>query len=93
MNSAENSRNLALLASVESLCSAEWHRPAALAVAEAEGRAGGWTDADGQTDGLRPWLFTTSLELFPLTSHVFEQSVGRAEMARSQETRLGTSPM
>ena len=88
MNSAENSRNLALLASVESLCSAEWHRPAALAVAEAEGR-----DADGQTDGLRPWLFTTSLELFPLTSHVFEQSVGRAEMARSQETRLGTSPM
>ena len=86
MNSAENSRNLALLASVESLCSAEWHRPAALA--EAEG-----TDADGQTDGLRPWLFTTSLELFPLTSHVFEQSVGRAEMARSQETRLGTSPM
>ena len=50
MNSAENSRNLALLASVESLCSAEWHRPAALAVAEAEGRAGGWTDADGQTD-------------------------------------------
>ena len=90
MNSAENSRNLALLASVESLCSAEWHRPAALAVAEAEG-----TDADGQTDGLRPWLFTTSLELFPLTSHahVFEQSVGRAEMARSQETRLGTSPM